>query len=404
MAEDHNQSKGIVATIKLVFRKIKQDGVGVTLMRYKASLYRYVKDMRYKLHNLSKTNFELAIYHFQHGNVSDAILRFRILRKFFRSQYSKYIVSEYYLGRCYMEELKYDKAKEHLANYLNSDNTEKLEEADFCLKLIEGKTSDIKIVPYSIISHNFDIVSTKYNAIFFNDRESPPQKVIYNLLHKTVQRSSKPFANNILDLGCGTGIIGKLCRNAKIASNIVGIDISEGMLNQAASLQIDKEPVYNYTFNTNADLYLQITKINNKYDIVILSNLITYSANFTNILEKLDNFTTDQAIIGITFRTIDDRSKEWEFMTRIEQFWYNPEYIITTAEMLGWHIVEKKGISFIGGEKGMAVVISKVPLLLESDDLQVQSQAEGAAKEVKFKDDMNLNTEGYTEAGKEKKE
>ena len=91
-------------------------------------------------------------------------------------------------------------------------------------------------------------------------------------------------------------------------------------------------------------------------------------------------------------------------MTRIEQFWYNPEYIITTAEMLGWHIVEKKGISFIGGEKGMAVVISKVPLLLESDDLQVQSQAEGAAKEVKFKDDMNLNTEGYTEAGKEKKE
>ena len=40
----------------------------------------FVKDTRIKLNHLSKTNFDLGLYHFDKGNISDAILRFKLLK------------------------------------------------------------------------------------------------------------------------------------------------------------------------------------------------------------------------------------------------------------------------------------------------------------------------------------
>ncbi|MDJ1407369.1 MAG: class I SAM-dependent methyltransferase [Candidatus Midichloria sp.] len=37
----------------------------------------------------------------------------------------------------------------------------------------------------------------------------------------------KSLGNNVLDMGCGTGTIGQLLRESRIANAVVGVDISK---------------------------------------------------------------------------------------------------------------------------------------------------------------------------------
>ncbi|WPX96550.1 Putative tetratricopeptide repeat-containing protein [Candidatus Bandiella woodruffii] len=67
----------------------------------------FIHETKKKLDNLSKTNFDLGLYHFNKGNINDAIFRFKILKRFD----DKYEDLDYLLGRCYFEKSKYDKAK-----------------------------------------------------------------------------------------------------------------------------------------------------------------------------------------------------------------------------------------------------------------------------------------------------
>ena len=42
----------------------------------------YLVETRAKLSDLAKTNLDLAIYHLQMGNINDAILRFKLVKKY----------------------------------------------------------------------------------------------------------------------------------------------------------------------------------------------------------------------------------------------------------------------------------------------------------------------------------
>ncbi len=360
--------KNIKSAINDFWKKIKNDGLKKTFLEYKTELHNYFIDLRYKLNNLQKTNFELALYHLKNGNIDDAIFRFHILKKFFRSNNSEYIVSEYYLGKCYFDKLKYDKAKKYFLIYLESGHKEKVEEANFCLKIIDGDVDNIDLIPLTILTYNFDAIANGYDDMFFNNQKSPYQNVLYNLLLNVIKVSNKLFANDILDIGCGTGIVGKICRRGKIAGNITGIDISSRMLHIASELKIDLEQVYNHTIHIDVITYLDNYRGESKYDIIILSNVLTYLSSFAKIIEKLKVVTTESSILAFTFRIIQNQQKDWVFAPRIEEFLYNPQYIEKTLQYFEWYIVDQENIIFPNGERGIAIVASKTMLILEKSE------------------------------------
>jgi predicted TPR repeat methyltransferase len=80
---------------------------------------------------------------------------------------------------------------------------------------------------------------------------------------------------NILDIGCGTGIVGTCLSELLTAGIIDGVDISPEMLNVASTkLRIDTKPVYHQLFE--ADLTEPISFANAKYDVAISAGTFTH--------------------------------------------------------------------------------------------------------------------------------
>ncbi len=79
----------------------------------------------------------------------------------------------------------------------------------------------------------------------------------------------------VLDVGCGTGIVGACLSELLTASSIDGVDISPEMLHAASTkLRVDTKPVYDQLFE--ADLTKPITFANAKYDVAISAGTFTH--------------------------------------------------------------------------------------------------------------------------------
>ena len=79
----------------------------------------------------------------------------------------------------------------------------------------------------------------------------------------------------ILDIGCGTGIVGTCVSELITTSIIDGVDISPEMLHVASTkLRVDTKPVYDQLFE--ADLTETITFANAKYDVAISAGTFTH--------------------------------------------------------------------------------------------------------------------------------
>ena len=80
---------------------------------------------------------------------------------------------------------------------------------------------------------------------------------------------------SILDIGCGTGIVGTCLSELLITSIIDGVDISPEMLEVAQSkIRADANPVYSQLFE--ADLTKSISFADAKYDVAISAGTFTH--------------------------------------------------------------------------------------------------------------------------------
>ena len=80
---------------------------------------------------------------------------------------------------------------------------------------------------------------------------------------------------SILDIGCGTGIVGTCLSELLPASTIDGVDISPEMLHVASTKsRVDSKPVYDQLFE--ADLTKPISFANAKYDVAISAGTFTH--------------------------------------------------------------------------------------------------------------------------------
>ncbi len=73
--------------------------------------------IREKMKDLSKTNYDLGMKHLENGRVSEAIFRFKMLKKFYPEYYEAY----YQLAYCLILVEKFDKAEEVIAELLQKN-------------------------------------------------------------------------------------------------------------------------------------------------------------------------------------------------------------------------------------------------------------------------------------------
>ena len=114
---------------------------------------------------------------------------------------------------------------------------------------------------------HFDYIASNYEGLY-NRAGWPDPKQVADLT-KEATKLQKPEDVRILDIGCGTGLVGKYLSEHGF-KKIVGLDISENML-KIASEKGYYESLEEYTVG-DPDKFPSHLK--NKFDVVVCSGLI----------------------------------------------------------------------------------------------------------------------------------
>ena len=113
------------------------------------------------------------------------------------------------------------------------------------------------------VAHTFDVFSANFDASLARLNYTAPQLVSDELKHLT----SSGRKIDILDIGCGTGLCGPLVK--PLASSLVGVDLSPGMLRKAG-----QRKTYDSLHEAELEEFMQ--KSDATYDAIICVDTFVY--------------------------------------------------------------------------------------------------------------------------------
>jgi predicted TPR repeat methyltransferase len=309
-------------------------------------------EVRKKMKNLEHTNYDLGMYHYNSGNLSDAIFRFKMLKKIFKVSGQ----IDYFIGRCYIERNQIEKAKPYIESYLKGMDTTFREEAKYCYDLAYGRIQNIKAIPQSIVKRTFNLLAEKYDEIFFS-KPNLPQDEVYKQLNAYVNEVGSPYGNKVLDLGCGTGYIAKMLKSNKVAGSIVGVDFSSKMIEICKALKIDHAPCYDILFEESFESYFS-KEIDKQFDIIIASKIISYFNDPLKLLTSCKEMLKTGGVIALTYK-VSSQDKV-RFDSLFEEFQFDEAYVAKVALDCGLSIKSSVDVKFPDGDNGKLMLLIKV--------------------------------------------
>ena len=131
------------------------------------------------------------------------------------------------------------------------------------LNSLTGHTS--KEPPKQYVKNLFDDYAYRFNDALVNNLKYSLPFIIKELILKS--NSAKSQYQNVIDLGCGTGLAGKNLR--EISTNLSGIDISENMICEAEKLDI-------YDTLLIGDIVEKLNESQDKFDLLVALDVLVY--------------------------------------------------------------------------------------------------------------------------------
>lgn len=324
--------------------------------------------------NHSNAHFALSQYYQQINNLK---LAEKHLQKSIDSKNYNLALAEYNYGVLEQEKNNYTKAIEHYTKSLKINP--KLFASCYNIASIYHKLKDYNnaaIHYQQALNIKPDDQSCKYLLACISENhnaqikipEKSPNKYIENLFdsyannfeqeliekldYKTPELLYKLFINNIniknnyniLDLGCGTGLIGEYFN--KISNNIIGIDLSSNMLEIAK-----KKNIYSNLIKAELEYFLEqnnINKIiNNIYlDLIILADVLVYFGDLNNIFNKLSDIKHNKYILfSIELLELEKDSNNNYKLNQTGRYTHNINYIKNLISTYKYNIIEYKQVN-----------------------------------------------------------
>jgi predicted TPR repeat methyltransferase len=265
------------------------------------------------------------------------------------------IECDYFIGRTFYLEKAFKKARNYFETYLATRDQRYVEEAKYCLDVIDQRTDSITKIPLKIIQESYNVYADFYNKIIEANIQNSPQHKLSQLIIKYLNEISKSPINKGVDLGCGTGLVGKQIKATKGINYLIGVDIAERMLEEAKILKEGTELVYNETIHLDVDEYIAQTLKKEKFDIFIACSLLNYYSEVKKLFENCAKLAKPGALLCFTFRT-HEQSTLGLFNGNIEEFSYSPALLKKLLLDLGWKLTDEGEIKLLDGGSGMYII------------------------------------------------
>jgi predicted TPR repeat methyltransferase len=173
---------------------------------------------------------------------------------------------------------------------------------------------------------------TEYNRLLFDTfaptYEETLQKINYNVVQK-IKEICAPVNGNILDLGCGSGLLGVALKNE--TNEIFGVDISEKMLSLASKKNV-------YTKLVHSEITDFLRENTKHFDLITAADVFCYFGD----LEDLLKLCLPQKIIF----TLEINPLIETFAIQPNgRYQHNPQYVENLLKNIGYNKISSKEIT-----------------------------------------------------------
>ncbi len=254
------------------------------------------KESREKIKDLITTNFNLGIYHFKQGNITDAIFRFKLVIYFRPTELMAY----YYLAKCMIIKNNSEKAIDILKKSIESGYGSK--ESIYLLATLDRSQAHPEYIPLTIIENYFDNEALEFKKANTIEADHSNSKILFKICAEIIEKENKSIIN-IIDLGCGNGVSSLYFKEKFPSSNISGIDLSQEMINLSKKLKIQQIPVFDDLTKTEMMDFLNTTS--KKFDLITASNSLHYQKDLTSILNLARKALSDGGIMAFSIEKSD---------------------------------------------------------------------------------------------------
>lgn len=198
------------------------------------------------------------------------------------------------------------------------------EEVQYILSALCQEDAGFEKAPSGYVTHLFDQYAGHYNEHLVKMLKYQLPKKVELLLYEHY----KPRSNlRILDLGCGTGLMGSVLQ--PFAKVLDGVDLSPNML-----LEASKTARYHHLEEMDCLDYLSQCE---PYDMIIALELCPYLGDLTPLLKSVQNALSPK---GVFIMSIEKTGQSGFVLSEYARYQHNVLWVKSIIKTLGMKIVE----------------------------------------------------------------
>jgi predicted TPR repeat methyltransferase len=182
--------------------------------------------------------------------------------------------------------------------------------------------------PAKYVRGLFDEFSTHYDETMLNKLDYRAHREVRALADRVLPNASRPW--RILDLGCGTGLLGTVFQGLAVGGCLDGIDISPRMIQEARKRGIYDDLIV-------GDLENGLKDCRHSYDLVIAADTMNYFGDLSAAFAGVNRRLEEGGFLLFTSETKDGDG--WE-ETEVHRFRHSEAYLRAEAAAAGFECVE----------------------------------------------------------------
>jgi predicted TPR repeat methyltransferase len=148
-----------------------------------------------------------------------------------------------------------------------------------------------------------------------------------------------PKPLDVLDLGCGTGLVGKQFRD--LAGRLTGVDLSAGMLAEAS-----RSAVYDRLVSDDVVHYMQTA--GEQFDLILAADLFIYIGDLTELFASAKSILRSGALFAFSI----EAAQEPYVLRRTRRYAQSLDYIHELADANGFDVLEAISLHIRRGGDG----------------------------------------------------
>ncbi|QOP41398.1 methyltransferase domain-containing protein [Sulfurimonas marina] len=155
------------------------------------------------------------------------------------------------------------------------------------------------------------------------------------IIRKKLQFLNPPRDSKVLDLGCGTGLLGK--NIVDLFPNLVGVDISTNMIEETRKKEI-------YTTLYINDIHDFLFKNVKKFDLIIAADVFIYIGDLQGVFSSVKKSLSNNGYFIFTIELSSETNTSNHQLAKSGRFSHTMEYVESLCKENGFDVIGKEEI------------------------------------------------------------